>query len=93
MALDAGIGGEATVDWNDRASDEASGFVAEKPQQGADQIFRFAEFVHRRVVQDLMGTRGETAVGRCQQTAVLIREEEARGDGVDADADRSHMDG
>ena len=93
MALDAGIGGEATIDRNDRASNEAGGFVAEEPQQGTNQIFRFAEFVHRRVVQDLMGTRGETAIGRRQQTAILIRQEESRGDGIDADADRSHVDG
>ena len=32
MALDAGIGGEATIDRNDRASDEAGGFVTEEPQ-------------------------------------------------------------
>ncbi len=90
VRLDAGIGGEAAVNRDDRSGDEAGGFVAEQPQQGADQILRLAEFVHRRVVQDLMGARRQAAVGRRQQAAVLIREEETRGDGGDANADGRH---
>ena len=91
--LDSRISGEAAVDRNDRSGDEAGGFVAEQPEEGADQILRLAEFVHRRVVQDLMGTRRQAAVGRRQQTTVLIREEETRGDGVDANADGRHVNG
>ena len=65
----------------------------DQPQQRPDQVLRVAELAHRRLRDDRVAARRQRPVLLRQQRAVLVGQEEARGDGVDADADLRHVHG
>src|ERR1039457_139048 len=88
---DAAEGAESAVHCNDLAGDEARPFVAQQPQQRAEQVLRLAEVPLRGVGGNRIAARGEATVGLSEQAAVLVGKEEARRDSVDAHAGLREM--
>src|SRR6185436_12573960 len=76
---------ESAVHGDDGAGDEGSG-VARQPENRPSQLFGAPEPTHGSLTDDVLGAVGVAAVGVYQDGAVLGGEEEAGGDGVDADA-------
>src|SRR5512146_2102034 len=77
-------GREAAVYGDYDPCDELRG-VAEQPDDRADQLLRIAEPAHRGVLGDGLAAGRQGArllIG--QQEPVLLGQEEARGDGIDA---------
>ena len=66
-----------------RAGDEAAGCVRCEEHRRADQFLGAAKAIHGRVGEDLLAALGWGVVFFKEQAAVLLREEEAWGDGVD----------
>src|ERR1035438_2936140 len=83
---DAAESAKAAIDRDDLASNEARAFIAQQPEQRAEQVFRLAEAPLRGVRVDRVAARGQGTVGLGEEAAVLVGKEEARGDGVDAHA-------
>src|ERR1035438_7277626 len=90
---DAAKGAKAAIDSDDLAGNEARAFIAQQPEQRAEQIFRLAEAPLRGVRVDRVAARSQGTVGLGEQAAVLVGEEEAGGDGVDAPAGLREMHG
>ena len=83
---DAGVGQEPAVDRDDNAGDEG-GVVGDEVAHGAAEVAGLAELAHGRLGDDLVSAGGEgLAVLLQHEEAVLVGDEEAGGDGVDADA-------
>src|SRR5919205_1538907 len=83
--LNPAEGREAAVNRNHDAGDEA-GRGREEPQKRPQQVLGLAEAAHRRVRDDgLPALRERAGLLVRQQEAVLLRQEEAGRDGVDAD--------
>ena len=87
-----GVGGETAVDGQDNAGDKAGCFVIDEEQQAAFQLAVFAEAAHGGSGKDLAGTGRGRAILLEEQASVLIGNEEAGGNGIDADADAGEMD-
>src|SRR6266542_1101575 len=81
--LDAAEDAEAAVNGDDDAGDEAGAGTAQ-PEQRADQLVWLAEAAGGGVVGDLASPLGELSLGREEECAVLLADEEAGRDGVDA---------
>lgn len=76
---------EAAVDDGHRAGDEGRG-VANEILDGAAELLGASEPLEGGLADHVGAALRERAVGIGEQGAILIGEEEARGDGVDADA-------
>ena len=84
---DTRVGGEAAVNGQADAGDEAGSLVVQQEQQGTHQIlFAVAEAAHGGGSQDLFGAGGGGAVLVVEEPCVLLAGKEARGNGVDPDA-------
>src|ERR1039457_2056162 len=81
---DAAKGAKAAIDRDDLAGNEARAFIAQQPEQRAEQVFRLAEAPLRGVRVDRVAARGQCAVGLGEEAAVLVGEEKAGSDSVDA---------
>src|SRR5712691_11937969 len=84
-ASDAAEDTEAAVDRDNRTIDKG-GARAAQPGQRTDQLVWFAEAAGWRVLDNCLPARGEAAIRLEQQAAVLLADEEAGGERVDAQA-------
>ena len=74
---------ETAVDHSHRTGDELRG-GADEVVNGAAQLLGLTHAAHRRLMDDVFGALCPAAVRIGEQRAVLVGEEEARRNGVDA---------
>ena len=71
--LHSGIGGEAAIDGDGNACDEAGSIVVQQEQyRTAELLFAVAEAAHGRSGQDLARAGGGGAIGVEEQRRVLL---------------------
>ena len=85
LMLYSRISGEASVDGNYHAVNEAGSLAVNKPKKSTDEIVGLAETTHGGVAEYLVGTGGKRSVGVEEKGAVLIGGEEAGRNRIDSD--------
>ena len=72
LESDSGVGGEAAVDGEDYAGDEACGFIVEEEEKSALKLLAFAESAHGRRGKNFAGARGGSAVIVEEKLCILL---------------------
>ena len=91
--LNAGVCGETAVNGNDNAVYKAGCIVIAEPEQGTGEIVGRTEAAHGSMSEDLFGTGRVGAVSIEKECFVLLGDEEAGSDCVNANANLGEVNG